>query len=242
VLRKLLLIAVLCAAGCSSAATPSGAGTVAPAGGSGSSTAAASAWPARLPGEPDPVLTPGALNPDVIQATIRSTICVSGWAASVRPSEAYTHDLKVQQIAEYGYADKHLSLYEEDHLVPLSLGGAPSDPDNLWPQPEQAWLVDGRPAGADLKNELAIRLNDAVCSGAMPLAEAQAAMLHWVHTWYGIPMPGAAAGTSFPSARPTAHYWYCWDSGSPEPHHLGHASTGDHACTDAELRAAGLLP
>lgn len=241
-MRKLLLVAVLCVAGCSWAGAPSGVGTVDTAGGPGSATAVASAWPEWLPGEPDPVLTPGALNPNVTQATIHATICVSGWSSSVRPSEDYTRALKIKQIAEYGYSDKRLSSYEEDHLVPLSLGGAPSDPDNLWPQPEQAWLDDGRPAGADLKNELAIRLNDEVCSGAMPLAEAQAAMLHWVHAWYGIPMPGATPGPPFSSARPTPHYWYCWDAGAPEPHHLGHASSGDHACTDAELEDAGLLP
>src|SRR5690242_19992277 len=33
---------------------------------------------------PDPVKTPGALNPDVTQETIRQTICVPGWTASVR--------------------------------------------------------------------------------------------------------------------------------------------------------------
>lgn len=30
-------------------------------------------------------------------------------------------------------------------------------------------------------------------------------------------------------------YWYCWDSGSPDPHHLGHPVTGDHLCTTQEL-------
>ena len=35
-------------------------------------------------------------------------------------------------------------------------------------------------------------------------------------------------------------YWYCWDSGTPQPHHLGHPVSGDHYCTDAELEDAGL--
>jgi hypothetical protein len=38
--------------------------------------------------------------------------------------------LKRQQIREYGYADRHLGAYEEDHLIPLSIGGAPYDPRN----------------------------------------------------------------------------------------------------------------
>ncbi len=36
---------------------------------------------------------------------------------------------------EYGYADRNPAHYQEDHLVPLELGGAPRDPRNLWPQP-----------------------------------------------------------------------------------------------------------
>jgi hypothetical protein len=37
----------------------------------------------------------------------------------VRPPESYTGKLKRQQIAEYGYRDKKLGDYEEDHLIPL---------------------------------------------------------------------------------------------------------------------------
>jgi hypothetical protein len=33
----------------------------------------------------------------------------------------------------------------------------------------------------------------------------------------------------------TQSYWYCWDSGPPSPHHLGHSVSGDHLCTNAEL-------
>lgn len=196
----------------------------------------------RLPGEPDPALTPGALNPEVTPATIDSTICLKGWTASVRPSEDYTESLKVRQIEAYGYTDRRLSSYEEDHLVPLSLGGATSDPRNLWPEPISSYLPDGRPSGADQKDDLELRLNHDVCSGTVQLAVAQAEMLHWVHSYYGIPMPGSTTGNPAPSARPTAHYWYCWNVGSPLPHHLGKPTSGDHACTDTELTAAGLAP
>ena len=41
----------------------------------------------------------------------------------------------MKQIAEYGYADTSTADYEEDHLIPLELGGAPRDPNNLWPEP-----------------------------------------------------------------------------------------------------------
>jgi len=33
----------------------------------------------------------------------------------------------------------------------------------------------------------------------------------------------------------TQSYWYCWDTGNPTPHHLGHPVYGDHLCTDQEL-------
>ncbi|MGF1427036.1 hypothetical protein [Kitasatospora sp. LaBMicrA B282] len=65
---------------------------------------------------PDPNCTPGALNPDVTQDTIDSTICVSGWTSTIRPSTSYTNRLKAQGIADYGYADTNMSDYEEDHF------------------------------------------------------------------------------------------------------------------------------
>jgi hypothetical protein len=46
----------------------------------------------------------------------------------VRPPTSYTNALKTQGIIDYGYADKSLSSYEEDHDIPLELGGSPRDP------------------------------------------------------------------------------------------------------------------
>jgi hypothetical protein len=109
------------------------------------------------------VLTPGALNPDVTQATMRSTICVHGWTKTVRPPVEYTNDLKVKQMVQYGEPGSP-SDYQEDHLISLELGGAPTDPRNLWPEPyPRASEVDR------IENEL----NAKVCSGAMSLADAQ---------------------------------------------------------------------
>ena len=108
-------------------------------------------------------LTPGALNPEVTQATIGRTICVHGWTRTVRPPSSYTSQLKVRQLVEYGLAGSP-SAYQEDHLVSLELGGHPTDPRNLWPEPyPRAAQVDR------IENEL----NDKVCSGAMSLADAQ---------------------------------------------------------------------
>jgi hypothetical protein len=107
--------------------------------------------------------TPGVLNPDVTQATIRSTICRSGWTKTVRPPVEYTNALKRRQLREYGLRGA-LRDYQEDHLISLELGGDPRDARNLWPEPyPRASKVDA------LENEL----NDAVCSGKLSLAEAQ---------------------------------------------------------------------
>ena len=119
---------------------------------------------------PDPGLTPGALNPAVTEATIGTTICVRGWTRSVRPPAEYTEALKRRQIREYGYADRRLRSYEEDHLVPLDLGGSPDNSRNLWPEPREA--VDGW--NADRKDELEAVLVRLVCSHQVPLREGAA--------------------------------------------------------------------
>ena len=181
-------------------AVPAASGTVLPvssapiAGASAASSAAPMlARPAaptgRLTGEPDPNLTPGVFNPAVTQATIRQTICVSGWTATIRPPSAYTTELKRRQIVEYGYARTSTALYEEDHLISLELGGAPRDPRNLWPEPWTLAMADGTQVGARVKDLLENRLRRAVCAGTMTLAEGRREVgVHWVHYWLGIPV------------------------------------------------------
>jgi hypothetical protein len=110
-----------------------------------------------------PTLTPGALNKAVTQRTIGSTICVRGWTATVRPPTSYTSELKAQQLGAYGLGGAP-SAYQDDHLISLALGGDPTDPRNLWPEPyPRAAQVD------KLENEL----NAKVCSGELSLATAQ---------------------------------------------------------------------
>ncbi len=62
--------------------------------------------------------------------------------------------------------------YEEDHLIPLELGGAPADPRNLWPEKRRSvgrWT-------ARKKDRLERVLNRMVCDGELPLGDAQAAI------------------------------------------------------------------
>jgi hypothetical protein len=142
---------------------------------------------ARLSGEPDPALTPGALNPAVTQANIASTICKSGWTATIRPPTSYTDKLKVQQIQLYKYTDTAVADYEEDHLISLELGGNPTDPKNLWPEPYTISLADGRSTGAHIKDAFETSLKKQVCDGKVTLARAQAEIGdQWVHFRYAI--------------------------------------------------------
>ncbi len=159
----------------------------------------------RLPGEPDRLLTPGALNPAVTQATIGSTICVSGWTATIRPSSSYTSRLKIGQIVTYGYSDTSTAAYEEDHLISLELGGAPSDPRNLWPEPYAMSLADGRPTGARTKDSFENSLKKQVCAGTILLAQAQADIgVYWVHAYYGITFSSGTSTAAVPTSAPLA--------------------------------------
>ena len=114
-------------------------------------------------------LTPGAINPAVTQATIHVTICRPGWTRTVRPPERFTERLKRAQIRDYGYRDHRLRDYEEDHLIPLELGGAPASPRNLWPEPH---FVEGG-WGSYRKDRLENRLRRLVCDRRLSLATAR---------------------------------------------------------------------
>ena len=54
--------------------------------------------------------------------------------------------------------------FQEDHLISLELGGHPTDPSNLWPEPY--------PRAADV-DRIENELNAKVCGGQLSLAEAQ---------------------------------------------------------------------
>ncbi len=111
----------------------------------------------------DPVRTPGVVNPNVTQANIRSTVCRSGWTATIRPPVSYTNALKIKQMKQYGETGSP-SDYQEDHLISLEMGGNPTDPRNLWPEPyPRAAQMD------QIENEL----NSEICDGKLTLAQAQ---------------------------------------------------------------------
>jgi hypothetical protein len=134
--------------------------------------------------------TPGASNAAVTQATIQATICRVGYTKTIRPSSSVTTALKRQQLAT-GYAykgDLDTSDYEEDHLISLELGGSPTSPQNLWPEPYAA------AGGARIKDRIENRLHDLVCSRRLPLRVAQQAIA--VNWWKAYRTYGGTGTTS----------------------------------------------
>jgi hypothetical protein len=111
---------------------------------------------------PDPTCTPGTLNPAVSQATIAATVCKPGWTSTVRPPPSVTGTLKTQ--LDTAYSLPATTEGELDHLVSLELGGAPSDPANLWVEPGKI---------PNPKDAVENQLHGAVCAGLIPLATAQ---------------------------------------------------------------------
>lgn len=138
----------------------------------------------RLGALPDPACNPGQINPEVVQDNIDQTICVPGYTRTIRPPASYTDALKVESITAYGYADTNPRDYEEDHLIPLELGGNPTDPKNLWAEPRY-----GSPNASD-KDKVENYLHTQVCAHALTLAEAQQGI---ANNWLQY-LPGMAAG------------------------------------------------
>ena len=121
-------------------------------------------------------LTPGAIDPRVTQSNVRNTICRRGYTSTVRPPFEYTNAMKHRLMRIYGVAGS-IHDYELDHLIPLELGGCPKCEANLWPEPRNVF------PGASEKDEVESYLRDQVCSGRMPLAEAQQQI---AADWYGV--------------------------------------------------------
>ena len=152
---------------------------------------------------PDPRCTPGALNAQVTQGTIGSTICRSGYSSSIRPPESVTEPEKEGSAAAYGYIGP-FSTGEYDHLVPLELGGDPNDPANLWVEPND---IPNARTTANSKDVLENRLHDLVCSDQLALATAQEAIAaDWVTAFQryvgALPSSPPSAGTSSAPSTP----------------------------------------
>ncbi len=128
----------------------------------------------------------GVTNPDITQTNISQTICNKNWStSSIRPSVSYTNNIKSNYLNDpkWGYSDKKMSDYELDHVISLELGGAPSDPKNLYPEPYSN-TVRGIDYGAHAKDKVENYLHKQVCSGIITLVEAQKEIgTNWVSVY-----------------------------------------------------------
>jgi len=111
-----------------------------------------------------PSLADPALNPAVTQATIAETICAPGYTYTVRPSWYESAKLKLQLLTARGEAWISAPKYQLDHIIPLCLGGSPTDPSNLQLEPiDEAYR----------KDRVEIQAMRCVCVGKVTLSEAQ---------------------------------------------------------------------
>jgi hypothetical protein len=142
--------------------------------------------------KPNPKVTPGALNPSVTQNNIKDNICKSGWTDTVRPPVSYTDKLKAAQLA--GDYKSYVAIwgadpkgYEEDHLISLQLGGSPTDPKNLFPQPYAG-------SNARKKDVVETKLKRLICAGTITLKVAQQAISKdWVAAYNQYVKPADAS-------------------------------------------------
>jgi hypothetical protein len=208
--------------------------------------------------QPDPSLSPGVADTRVTQANIATTICVSGYSTTVRPSTSVTDKIKTASMAAYGRSGP-AGDYELDHLISLELGGAPADPKNLWPQPYERSGSVASGLGSETKDTLENRLHDAVCAGRVTLAAAQQAeangWLEAVQDGLGVAPaattpatptpPPATPATTPPTPAPTVQPTVTTAPPPPPtapPATAAPAAPAPYYANCTEARAAGVTP
>lgn len=132
-----------------------------------------------IPADPNP--TTGVANPNVTDANVGQTICVSGWTKTVRPPASYTNKLKRQFLP----SGTNLHLFEEDHVWPIEDGGDPRNPENL--RPQYWWGPDGaHTKDAEVENVV----HRAICvTHTMTLEQGHAAISAWIAAHHPYPIP-----------------------------------------------------
>lgn len=133
---------------------------------------------------PDVEHNPGAIDPAVTQDNIADNICNKSFkTGTIRPPSSYTNKVKKDQMAKiYGdtvaqnaklIGDDELKCklhtnvpgcYEEDHIISLQNGGAPSDERNLFPEAYNT-SVKGDHVGAHEKDKVENFVHNGICLG-----------------------------------------------------------------------------
>ena len=132
---------------------------------------------------PIPSQTSGDINP----VLTKSVLCAPHF--STRLYRNVPSELKNDVYASYGLTRGKLPCpCEVDHLIPLEVGGS-NDITNLWPQ---SYVTT--PLNAHVKDCLEDKLHKLVCSGQVPLKEAQDAISsNWIdayHKYMAMPVSG----------------------------------------------------
>jgi hypothetical protein len=118
---------------------------------------------------PDPVCSPGAVDPGVTQANLAQTICRSGFSSLVRAPASETDKAKKLSLQQYGETTS--STTEYDHLISLEVGGTNAT-SNLWPEPNATNATGVNNPKDPVENQL----HTAICSGKISLVDAQKAI------------------------------------------------------------------
>lgn len=118
------------------------------------------------------------LNPDVTPDTLGQTICRPGYSDTVRPSTSYTNPIKFRLMEQSGITREDAKAWALDHRLAIGLGGHPRALDNL----QLLTRTEN-----SRKSRIEAKMICYVCTGALPLHQAQAEVLEdWraaYHRW-----------------------------------------------------------
>ena len=141
-----------------------------------------------VPPLPDRRRTPGAIDPAISQANIASTICDPDFLAARSPRPSWTAAAR-RRLAGILFPGQSPENFALDQLVPISLGGAPTDARNLW---LQTWTGE---QSAARKDALEQELHRMVCDHRLSLISAQQMVARdWIDTARRVGMPQTLAG------------------------------------------------
>ena len=123
---------------------------------------------------PDSHCTPGSSDPNITASNLNDTICKRGYVLPKGLPASISNPERQGALSAYGL-DAKVKGYRYDHLVGMSIGGAPNVAANLWP------LVAQGPYSAIAKSKLESKLHRLVCRGQLSLGAAQhAEASNWI--------------------------------------------------------------
>ena len=111
-----------------------------------------------------PIVPNAQKTPGDVLTTDAKVICISGYTKTVRD---VPQAVKEQAYRSYGITSRKPGEYEVDHLISLELGGSNSIR-NLWPE---SFVT--QPLNAHVKDKLENKLHELICSGQLPVQQAQ---------------------------------------------------------------------